>query len=58
MNSELLLAYIAISRLSDERQPERRQHVTSERRPGRTRRRLFPILRAVATGVSGKGPER
>jgi hypothetical protein len=59
MNSDLLLAYEAISRLSYQRQPERRPGATFEARSRRTRRRLVPILRAIlATRVSRKGSER
>ena len=58
MNSELLLAYEAISRLSYQRQPERRPDAF-EQRSRRTRRRLFPTLRAVlAMRVSRKESER
>lgn len=59
MNSELLLAYQAISRLSAERQPERHHRATFERPSRRTRRRLFPNLRALlATRVARQGSER
>jgi hypothetical protein len=58
MNSDLLLAYEAISRLSHEWQPARHQDATSEPGARRTRRRLFPTLRAAATGVSRKESER
>ena len=59
MNYELILGYLAISRLADERQPERRPGTTFERRSRRARRRLVPILRAaVATRVARKESER
>jgi len=58
MNSDLLLAHEAISRPSHDWQPARHQHATSEPGARRTRRRLFPTLRAAATGVSRKEPER
>jgi hypothetical protein len=59
MNSELLLAYEAIARLSYDRQLDRRPGATFEPRSRRPRRRLVPILRAVlATRVSRKESER
>lgn len=56
MSSDLLLAYAALSRLSNDRQLERRE-ATFEPRARRTRLRLSRILRAVATRVLRKGPE-
>ena len=58
MNSDLLLAYEAISRLSHEWQHERHQDATSEPHARRFRRRRSPLCVAAATGVSRKEPER
>jgi hypothetical protein len=58
MNYELLMAFAAISQLSDAWQPERRRGAAFESRAQRGRRRLFPVRRSVATRLLRTGPKR
>ncbi len=56
MHYELLMAFAAISRVSDAWEPGRRRHATLQPRAQRGRR--FPVLRAVATRLLRTRPKR
>jgi hypothetical protein len=58
MHYELLMAFAAISRMSEAWLPDRRPRATFEPRAQRGRRRLLPVLRALATRLLRTGPKR
>jgi hypothetical protein len=58
MHYELLMAFAAISRVSDAWQPDRPRRSAFDPRALRGRRRLFPVVRALATRLFRTEPKR
>ena len=58
MNYELLMVFEAISRMSDAWLPDRRRRATLQPLAQRDRRRLSPVLHALATRLLRTGPKR